>query len=416
MFGMAKDNFFSSETKPIPEVRRDIEIIPIQDNGDSYLFFRDPRRYAPPELALHRDTETLLSLLDGRKSINDLEAYLGTNVTKQDVLQFVQFLDKNRLLNSTFFSEYAQKKERDYEQSNTHQSVTAGSSYPQNPKELTAYLDEAFNQYTTNGIVQKTPPKALYAPHIDPRVALDSYVKAFAPIKKLQPERVVILATSHYSGWYPELYEDHPFILVDKDFDLPLKTIKRDTEVIEYLQSYEDCGIALHDRAHRMEHSIELHLLFLSYLWQHDFSIVPFLVSDLQELLYLDDGHQGQLLNRFSTLLNDQFAQDDKTFFLISGDLAHVGKKFGDKQPASTLFEQVEAFDQQFMHHGSSNRPKKLLKLMAQNIDPYRICGFPPLYTFLNSMPDLKGEVINHDLWDERERESAVTFGSILYR
>ncbi|HKK45723.1 MAG TPA: hypothetical protein VJ964_09390, partial [Balneolaceae bacterium] len=64
---------------------------------------------------------------------------------------------------------------------------------------------------------------------------------------------------------------------------------------------------------------------------------------------------------------------------------------------------------------GSGNQREQMLDLMTQDMDPYRICGFPPLYTFLNSMPELRGKVMGYDLWDERERESAVTFGSILY-
>jgi AmmeMemoRadiSam system protein B len=264
-----------------------------------------------------------------------------------------------------------------------------------------------------NGQIEK--PKALYAPHIDPRVALESYVEAFAPIKDLKPKRVVILATSHYAGWYPEVYKDTPFILVDKNFQLPLGTIRRDEIAIELLKKEHDCGITSHDRAHRMEHSIELHLLFLSYLWQHSFEIVPFLVSGLQELLYVQNGYHGELVDNFSSLLKGQFGDDDNTFFLISGDLAHFGKKFGDKQPASTMFEDVETFDQKFMRYGADNDPNTMLQLMAEETDPYRICGFPPLYTFLNSMPELTGEVVNYDLWDERERESAVTFGSILF-
>lgn len=411
---MNTPSLFNSKTDPIPEIRRDLNVIPIHENGDSYLYFRDPRQYATPDLALHQDTRTLLSLLDGRKSLNDLEPYLDDTITKPDVLEFVQFLDKNRLLNSKYFREYAQNLELEYEQSNVHQSITAGGSYPKNTEELAQYLDEAFAQHlSTNGEAVK--PKALYAPHIDPRVALGSYVEAFASIKELTPKKVVILATSHYAGWYPEVYENAPFILVDKDFQLPLGTIHRDQEIIEKLKNKQDCGISTHDRAHRMEHSIELHLLFLSYLWQHEFTIVPFLVSSLQEVLYMQNGHHGQLVDRFTTLLNDQFGHDDETFFLVSGDLAHFGKKFGDKQAAATMFEEVKTFDRKFMEYGSTNKPHDLLKLMAEDIDPYRICGFPPLYTFLNSMPNLHGKVLNYDLWDEQERDSAVTFGSILY-
>jgi len=204
---------------------------------------------------------------------------------------------------------------------------------------------------------------------------------------------------------------------VDKNFELPLGTVKRDQQTINELKNTPaELGISMHDRAHRMEHSIELHLLFLSYLWDHDFEVVPFLTRGLDDLYYMEDGHLGQQLNNFSDLVNQKFAGDNDTFFLISGDLAHFGNKFGDEQAASTMFDDVQAFDEHFLELGATNQKTEMLELMKSNMDAYRICGFPPLYTFLQSMPELTGNVLSYDLWDERKRDSAVTYGSILYQ
>ncbi|WP_138431850.1 AmmeMemoRadiSam system protein B [Fodinibius saliphilus] len=413
---MSNNSLFDSTTAPIPPLRKDLQIFPVEENGRSYLYFYDQRGYATPEMALHKQAGTVLNLLDGEKSINDLEPFLGKDLSKDDLLEFVQFLDKNRILQSTHFEQHAYRKEKEYEESTIHQSVTAGNSYPADPTELKNYLNEAFNNYTPkNGTADKNP-KALYAPHIDPRVALNSYVEAFAPLKHLTPKRVVVLATSHYSGLYPDIYQNNPFVLVNKDFKLPLSTIPRDKEAISDLKNTNgDHGITIQDRAHRMEHSIELHLLFLSYLWDHDFSVVPFLTSGIDDLFYMKDGHLGKQLKKFTSLLNNKYANDEDTFFLISGDLSHIGKKFGDTNPASTMFEGVKQFDQKFLDYGASQQHNQLLELMKQDLDPYRVCGFPPLYTFLKTIPNLEGKVLSYDLWDEQERESAVTFGSILY-
>lgn len=413
---MSDKQFFNSVNDPVPQVRRDLQIIPIEENGDSYLYFHDERGYATEDLALHKEVSTLLSLLDGQKSINDLEPYLGENVSQKQVLQFVQFLDKHRLLASDYFEKHADNIESAYEQSTTHTSTTAGGSYPSDPNELKQFLDEAFAKHK-NDTVASDKAKALYAPHIDPRVGLDSYAKAFSSIRNLTPKRVVVIATSHYSGLYPDIYKESPFALVNKDFELPLGTIPRDERAIdELLKDTQNTGITTHDRAHRIEHSIELHLLFLSYLWNHDFKIIPFLTRDLDDLLYMEDGNLGKQLNNFANLLQNRFGDDDETFFLISGDLAHFGKKFGDESPAQTMLDDVKSFDRKFLEYGSQNNRAGMLNLMQEDYDPYRICGFPPLYTFLQSMPNLKGDILSYDLWDERERESAVTFGSILYK
>ena len=413
---MSKNKLFDSKSLSIPPLRQDIQIIPVQENESTYLYFHDQRGYATSDFALKREAGQLLSLFDGQKSINDLTPHLGNDISKDDLLQFIQLLDKNRVLASDYFESHAETIEAQYESADVHPSVTAGGSYPADPNELKTYLDEGFAKHIDEDIEITEHAKALYAPHIDPRVALDNYINAFAPIKNLTPKRVVILATSHYAGLYPDIYQNNPFILVDKDFELPLATIASDQHAIEkLLNSDTDLGITTQDRAHRMEHSIELHLLFLSYLWDHNYEIVPFVVRGLDDLYYMKDGQLGKQLHNFSNKLRILFGEDEETFFLISGDLAHFGKKFGDSSPASTMFDDVKQFDKRFLNYGSNNNSEAMLELMKDQYDPYRICGFPPLYTFLQSMPDLKGDILSYDLWDERERESAVTFGSILY-
>jgi len=413
---MSHEKLFSSKTKPIPELRRDLQIIPVQDNGSTLLYFHDQRGYTTQDFALKREAGQLLSLFDGQKSINDLEQYLGKGISKDDLLQFIQLLDKNRVLASDYFEHHAETLEAEYEASSTHQSVTAGSSYPAEPNELKDYLDDAFAKHAEDNIKAADSAKALYAPHIDPRVALESYVKAFAPIRDLKPKRIIMLATSHYAGLYPNLYQNNPFILINKDFNMPLGTISRDQKAIQELQQANtDLGISFNDRAHRMEHSIELHLLFLSYLWDHQYEILPFVIRGLDDLYYMENGHLGQQLDHFSTFLRDMYGGDSKTFFLISGDLAHFGQKFGDDTPAATMFDDVANFDKQFLEYGSKNQQESMLELMKKEYDPYRICGFPPLYTFLQTMPNIEGEILSYDLWDECERDSAVTFGSILF-
>ncbi|MDZ7659528.1 AmmeMemoRadiSam system protein B [Fodinibius sp.] len=413
---MSDEQLFNSKSEPIPPLRQDLQIIPVKENGTALLYFHDERGYATSNFALRREAGQLLSLFNGRKSINDLESQLGNNVSKDDLLDFIQFLDKNKLLNSDFFDHQAEQIEAEYEKSTLHKSVTAGNSYPADPKELKDYLDEAFASHADENIKSVDTAKALYAPHIDPRVALDSYVKAFTSIRDLKPKRVVMLATSHYAGLYPDLYQNDPFILINKDFKMPFGTIPRDQEAIKELkQADANMGISSNDRAHRMEHSLELHLLFLSYLWDHEYEIVPFVIRGMDDLYYMEDGYLGQQLENFSTLMNKKYGDDKDTFFLISGDLAHIGKKFGDESPASTMFNEIEHFDKHFLDYGSNNDRESMLALMKDEYDPYRICGFPPLYTFLQTMPNVQGEILSYDLWDECERDSAVTFGSILY-
>lgn len=410
------EKLFNSFTKPIPTVRYDIQRIPINENGNSLLYFYDSMGYATPDFALPLESETMLSLIDGNRSVEDILKFGTEDIYKDQVLKYVQFLDRHGLLQSEYFIEHVEAIEGEYEQSAIHKNTTAGVSYPSDPNELKAFLDHAFKDYKPSNPVDSA--KALYAPHIDPRVGMSSYVKAFSSIKHLKPTKVVILGTSHYSGMYGKLYQDLPFILSDKTFIMPNGAVSSHNPTIDIiLNSFQDlslAGISNQSRAHRNEHSIELHLLFLNYIWNHEFDIVPILVGGLDELMYSKNSFREQQLDKFSSILKK--LNDEETFFLISGDLSHFGHKFGDQTEAFKLFDEVKLNDERFLDIGASGNPDKLLSLMKEEYDPYRICGFPPLLAFLKAIPDSSGEILSYDLWDERERESAVSFGSILYK
>lgn len=414
-----KDILFNSYTDPIPPLRFDVQIIPIKQNGETYLYFQDQYGYAPDNFAVPHSARNIFSLFDGQRSIDDLMEYTSNGVTKEQILEYVQFLDENALLHSPFFKEIAEKTELNYEQSDVHHSITAGLAYPNDPEEMTHFLNEAFGKLPTSEPVQSA--KALYAPHIDIRVGMNSYVKAFSAIKNLKPKRVVMVATSHYSGMYPDIYEERPFVISSKDFKMVNGAVKADRESIQKIREAvadeeEHYGITFRDRAHRIEHSIEQHLVFINHLWEHEFSMIPIVVGSLDELFYKADGFQGQQVENFTSLLAELFGEDEETFFLISGDLSHIGKKFGDEKPAKELYEEIRTFDERFLDYGAAGSSQKILNLMSKEYDPYRICGYPPLFSFLKLMPYLKGEILTYDIWDETERESGVSFGSILYR
>ncbi|WP_340105864.1 AmmeMemoRadiSam system protein B [Rhodohalobacter sp. 8-1] len=408
-------NIFNSKTDIIPPVRRDLQIIPVEDNGRDLLLFYDTMKISEPGFALDRSVEPILSLLDGRKTLRQLTAYFGEDVAEDNILSFIKMLDKQLLLESDYFRKKAENIELKFEDSDIRRPALADSIYPSDPSEYSAFIDNLLKKASDETNAFNTEPKkALYAPHIDLRVGATQYAEAFSTLKVLQPKRVVILATSHYSGYYPQLYTGFPYVGSTKSFEVPGRTFKTDQTAINYLSDFgSEIGFTTRDRAHRIEHSIETHLLFAGHLWPHDFEIVPILVGGIDEIFYKQDGEMGTKISAFSDAL--RVLDTDDTFYLISGDLSHIGKKFGDSVPASSMRSTVESFDKTFMHAAVENNSEKMITHISEDYDPYRVCGFPPLYTFMQSFPDLKGRSLNYHWWDEQERESAVSFGSIAY-
>ncbi|MCH8548827.1 MAG: AmmeMemoRadiSam system protein B [Balneolaceae bacterium] len=403
---------FDSLSSPVPEIRRDLQVIPIEDDGRNLLYFHDPMGYASPNFALDRTAEPLLSLINGRQSVNQILGFINTTTKPFDLLEFIQLLDHHRILQSKHFRIFANRIEKDFEKSSIRKPALAGDSYPTAKEEFETFMDRYFESSALQTSIK--PVKALYAPHIDLRVGHKQYREAFASLSDLQPKRVVILATSHYAGAHGELYDGKPYIGSMKDYQIPGRLFETDREYIQALSDLgESSGFTTQDRAHRIEHSIELHLLWLSRIWKHSLRIVPILVGGLDELYYHKNGDLAQKTDQFTNRLAD--LDDEETFYLISGDLSHVGKKFGDEEPASELRQEIEKTDGEFIRTAEAGSYKELLNRISKSYDRSRICGFPPLYTFLKAFPKLTGESINYYWWDERERESAVSFGSIAY-
>lgn len=403
---------FDSLTSPIPGIRHDLNIVPIKDDGRDLLYFHDVMGYASPNFALDSQVKTVLSLINNKTSVKEICKLSNGNISTDELLEFIQLLDQNRILNTKHFKLFSNKIEKQFEKSTVRKPALAGRSYPENPEQLNEYLTsffEGINPSLTQDI------KALYAPHIELSVGQNQYAEAFSHLSNLTPKRVVILATSHYAGYFPDIYDGKPFIATRKDFKLPHRLIETDRDYLSRLSvSDANNGVTFSDRAHRIEHSIETHLLFASYFWKHDFRVIPILIGSFDEILYHNSGDLAGKIDRFTDQL--KALDDDDTFYLISGDLSHIGKKFGDQTRADLMKDKVQSIDKNFLEASANLETDQLLKNLASHYDSSRICGFPPLYTFINTFEHLNGDQINYHWWDETTTESAVSFGSIIYR
>jgi hypothetical protein len=52
--------------------------------------------------------------------------------------------------------------------------------------------------------------------------------------------------------------------------------------------------------------------------------------------------------------------------------------------------------------------------IKAEN-DSRRVCGFPPILTFLSSVDSVEGRLLKYEQWNERATESAVTYASLAF-
>lgn len=394
----------------MPPLRRDLQLVQVEHDGRQLIFFQDPMGYVKKSFALDAATFPLLSLFNGKRSAGDLINHLSHQVGEMELVRFVKMLDQTLLLDSDYFHQSREGEDESFEKKKLRPPLLDSARDHSMMDQLGECLKKASARESRNRI----EIKALFAPHIDLSIGLEYYCDAFGAISHLRPERVVILGTSHYAGLYGNTYQGYPFIGSEKSYQIGNRVFSTDSSLLRQLMNHsQENGFTLRDRAHRTEHSIEIHLICLSAIWQHHFTIVPILVGNLDELFYHTSGEAAKK----STFFANQIRELDSpgTFYLISGDLSHTGHKFGDSDTARKLKLKSEKRDHLFMNHAAMGSPDKLLGEVGSDYDSTRICGFPPLYTYLRAVPGLKGKSLNYHWWDEKERESAVSFGSILY-
>jgi MEMO1 family protein len=179
-------------------------------------------------------------------------------------------------------------------------AAVAGSFYPGDPSalaaEVAAYLAEA------RPGVRARAPKAIIAPHAgymySGAVAASIYSR-LAPLRGLV-KRVVLAGPAH------RVHVAGAAVPASHAFASPLGAVPLDLKAIDVLRALEFVEVS--DRAHALEHSLEVHLPFLQSVLGA-FALAPVVVGDASPLEM--------------ALLFDALWGGPETLIVVSSDLSH---------------------------------------------------------------------------------------------
>ncbi|MGD8563285.1 MAG: hypothetical protein PVG03_12130, partial [Desulfarculaceae bacterium] len=154
-----------------PEVRQDLEFYPLEQGGRRMVLVRDHLGLVKEGTALPRRLFEFLALLNGERTITDLQAELmrlqgGVLVNSQEVEGLLSHLDENFLLDSEQFQQASQRMIREFQALSIRTCALCGQAYPQEAAELQPWLDAILQ--AGDGPSELRPLRALVAPHIDP--------------------------------------------------------------------------------------------------------------------------------------------------------------------------------------------------------------------------------------------------------
>ncbi len=405
-------------SKQLPNLRRGLDIFPSPVPDRPGLLMRDPFRYSDEILIIPPLLAAGLSFFDGESTVLDCQAYLSKLVgqlvpgdvieTLSDALQQNGYLETEELerLKAHRHAEFAAAPQR--------HPAHAGSGYPDQLADLRTQLDEYLNESL---IPANDPLIGLAAPHVSPFGGWRSYAAAYGRLSGVAKQNaadktVIVLGTSHYGR--PEA-----FGLTRKPFVTPLGTLQPDLDLINLLTENAEDSIVHEDYCHSIEHSIEFQCVFLQQMLGSDFKILPILCGPFAKALYYGEPPENddKVLRFFDALGEIADLHRSKLFWVLGVDLAHMGRRYGDKLIARADEDemlQVKEDDLERLGQVCNGNSEEFFELVKPEEDRLKWCGFSPLYTFLNVMPEARGKLLRYEQWNIDE-ESVVSFAGIEF-
>ena len=408
---------------------RPIEAFPVQQDGKTFIYLKDPLNLATP-LGISPVGYFVLAHFDGGHSFAEIqEAYgkrFGAVLGSDEFKQFVEMLDQHYYLQSERFENHRQAVMAEFRRSPTRIPAHVGGGYKSDPVGLTAQLDDYFQPPKGPGspsaVNGRVMPKAIVAPHIDFHRGGPGYAWAYKPLaESAGADLYIILGTSHCGG-------KTPYILTLKDFATPLGLVETDKDFVNRLQSKYADDCFTDEYLHRGEHSIEFQVLFLKYVAQKraaltgqpekPFKIVPILVSSFHAMMMSQTlPEQTELVGSFLRTLREMAYRDSRQVCFVAGvDLAHVGRQFGDTEPVTDDFlKWVEAEDRKLVERLATLDAPGFFNEIAKDQDKRKICGFSPLYSLIHLLDGARGNHLHYGQAFTPETGSAVTFTSVIF-
>jgi AmmeMemoRadiSam system protein B len=385
---------------------RPLLLMPVRDGERELLLVQDPLGVIAGQPVLSMESLAILQLLDGSVSLHDLSAAIMRESkdlrVANMVKEFVAQLDEMLMLESPRF-ERAWRALRDaYHPLEIRQAAFEGRAYPADPAELRTFLDAHFaaaeSQREASGgapAARDARPRAIMAPHLDPRRAGPVIARAFLELgpEPAAPLRVVVFGTGH------QLFGDM-LALTRKHFETPLGRVTCDTAFVDRVAAALGEDAYRSELAHRDEHSIEFTAVYLKHrLGERPFTIVPILVGGFHALL--DAGQAPRDSAVFERLLGAvreaEAALGGDTVYVAGVDFSHVGPRFGDPPVDETVQGEVREKDRLAIEAAVGGDAEAWFSAIAAHDDSTRICGYAPTYALLRCAEPGVGRALGYE-------------------
>jgi MEMO1 family protein len=400
---------------------RPIEAFPVDLGGRDVICLRDPTQLANEAVFVPREALFILAHFDGKHSLLDIqEAYTrqyGRLLYSDAIKGLIAMLDEHLLLDNERFEAYRQQLIGTFRRSPVRRAAHAGTAYAADPvalgSQLAGYFADPAGPGTAAALAIEGAVRGILAPHIDPRRGGPCFAWAYEAIRQVTADVFVILGTAHQPT-------SVPFPLTLKDYETPFGIVETDKAFVRALARRYPADLLSDELAHRSEHSIEFQVLFLQYVLgpARKFRVVPILVGSFHECVarQINPAEMVHIADFIQALREVATERAEPLCYVVGGDLAHVGMKFGDQGGLTSAFlEQVAREDHALLAAAARMDAEGFFRVIAEHQDRRRVCGFPPAYMLLSTMAATAGTVLKYDQAVEPATQSMVSYASVVF-
>lgn len=299
--------------------------------------------------------------------------------------------------------------------------IAAGSFYEGNKEKLIEQIKACFlskfgpgklpecnRLQTINAKKAQKTVVSLIVPHAGYVCSGMCAASAYVELCKYRPDTIIILGTDH-TGNCSGLSLD--------DWQTLLGTVEVDKEFCKSLLKKNDCNIKINEESHINEHSIEVQLPFLQYIYAINaktnekgkkmFKIVPITLSDDLDF------------KKVACSIYETMRRIKKSYAIIaSGDFTHYGANYGYVPFTDGIKENIEKLDKKAINLILDLDSKGFCEFISKTKATIcGRCGFTVLIE-LNKMLGLKGKLLKYYTSGDvlGDYHSSVSYAALLFQ
>ncbi len=382
----------------------------VMANGEVRLALRDPDELIEGTVLISAALAPVLELCDGEHSLAGLHAALslrhGILLPIATLESLVNQLDAALLLESARAQAARDKARAAYRNLSFREPALAGVSYPADPAELSAMLDEFVASIDAEPESEECAIRGIVSPHIDYARGGAVYARTWDHARRaVQAAEVVVIFGTDHAGSPGALTPTR------QHYATPWGTLPTDQGVMDRLETaWGDDSLYDEELHHRREHSIELAAVWLHYMRKGEpVALVPLLCGSFLNFTAGEAHPQEHPQFAGSIAALDEALAGRRVLVVAAADLAHMGPAFGDPQPLdSQEKENLERFDKELLAAVCQGDPEAFLGHLQQSKDKQKVCGLPPIYLALQLLGATRGRVLEYAQCPADEMASSV--------